>query len=72
MVRDRAKRTKFGITRIVNDHSKTFLNFSKISKKKLNLNFYKNLIKLKFAPISEMVRDRAKRTKFGDHIDCLC
>ena len=42
---------------IVNDHSKTFLNISKV--------FFKNLKKHKFALISETVRDRAKRTKIG-------
>ena len=59
------------ITGVVNDHSKTFLNISKISKKiKKNQKIQKNskkfkkfkkLKKFKFALISETVRDRAKQ-----------
>ena len=43
------------ITVFVNDHSKTFLNISKISK---------NFKIFKFAPFTETVRDRAKRSEF--------
>ena len=38
-----------------------FLTFQKLKKK---------LKKHKFALMSETIRDRAKRTKFGDHIHC--
>ena len=52
---ERAKRLKFG----------TFLNISKVSK------ILKNLKPHKLALISETVRDRAKRMKFGKHMFCL-
>ena len=44
-----------------NDHSKTFLNISKISKNFKNFKKFKNF---KFALISETVRDRAKLSEF--------
>ena len=47
---------------IITDHSITFLNILKISKK------LENLKRLNFVLISETVRERVKRTKFWDHM----
>ena len=60
------KERNFGIILInVNDHSITFLNIWKIS---ISI-FFKFKKPHKLALISETVRDRAKRTEFGDHMD---
>ena len=49
----------FGITRLFNDYIITCLNISKT---------LENVRNNKFALSSETVRDKAKRTKFGDHM----
>ena len=52
----------WGLTCFFNDHREIFFEFLKIKKK--------NYRKHKFVLISETVTDRAKRTKFWDHIYC--